>query len=194
MLLSVKPELTRVKSTPVKVRVVEETPPLIEPEVKKPPPKKEPEPPSSRKAPKSAEPPPPPVLGVSEAATSDKGTVAVPLGNTLMAEDKGIRLDKEPAPLTGDMSSPAELIKSSVAVPEYTEQALDASLEGTFVVEVYVDAKGGVTDADLKKPIGFGMDQRVLSVARSVKFVPRKNRYGQPEPGWTEIKFRLQIP
>ncbi len=197
-LLSGRDEGKTIKPKPVKVKVIEVPPePQAEKkeEAKPPPPKKEPKKtPSTKPRPLTNTPPPPPVLGVSKDATSETGTVAIPLGNTLMVEDQGIRLDQEPAALAGDLSAPAELIKESVKIPQYTDQALDASLEGTFVVDVYVDEAGIVKEADLKKKIGFGMDQRVIDAALAVKFKPRKNQYGRAEAGWTEIKFRLQIP
>ena len=86
------------------------------------------------------------------------------------------------------------MIRASVATPQYTDPALDAELEGTYAVDVYVDAAGAVTDAQLPKKIGYGMDERVLAAARKARFNPRKDRLGKAIAGWSEIKFRLEIP
>lgn len=136
-----------------------------------------------------------PVQGLTKDSVSDKGTMAAPVGNTLMIEDTGQRLNpNDVGALKGDLSAPASLIRSSVETPPYTEQALDASLEGTWIVDVYVDVSGKVTSAELRKKIGYGMDERVLKAAQSARFTPRKNKYGASEAGWAEIKFTLVIP
>jgi TonB family protein len=81
-----------------------------------------------------------------------------------------------------------------VVIPSYTDAALDAAFEGRVTVEVYVDESGAVVQAEPAKKIGYGMDERILQSALSAKFVPRKNRLGQPEPSWTKITFNLQVP
>lgn len=137
----------------------------------------------------------PPIQGVTKDSVSDKGTMAAPVGNTLMVEDTGKRMNPEDVgALKGDMSAPASLIRDSVNSPPYTEQALDASLEGSWVVDVYVDISGNVASAELRRKIGYGMDERVLTAARQARFSPRKNKYGASEAGWAEIKFTLVIP
>lgn len=134
-----------------------------------------------------------PVQGLTKDSMSDKGTMAAPIGNTLMKEDEGKRLDDVQA-LRGDMSAPARLIVETLARPPYTDQALDVALEGSFIVDVFVNLDGSVRDAELRKKIGFGMDERVLTAVRGAKFIPRKNKLGVSEEGWTELKFTLVIP
>jgi outer membrane biosynthesis protein TonB len=134
-----------------------------------------------------------PVQGLTKDSMSDKGTMAAPIGNTLMKEDEGKRLDEVQA-LRGDMSAPARLIVETLSRPPYTDQALDVALEGSFIVDVFVNLDGSVRDAELRKKIGYGMDERVLVAVRGAKFIPRKNRLGVSEEGWTELKFTLVIP
>jgi hypothetical protein len=55
-----------------------------------------------------------------------------------MVEDTGKRL-KDVEALRGDMSAPAKLISNTLKTPPYTDEALDAVLEGSFVVDVYVN-------------------------------------------------------
>ena len=197
-----KPEPLR----PVKVKIVEQKPELkIEPAPPPtpPPPKLKPKPKpkaqkvaSERKAPppKPNQPPPKPVQGLTADAMSPGGKVAMPLGNTLMTADTGERLKEAPQAFASDLSSEPELIRDSIIKPEYTQAAIEAGLEGSAIVEVLVADTGRVTDAEIKRRIGFGMDERIMESARGARFKPRKNRYGRPETSWTEIKFTLQLP
>ncbi|NDE14602.1 TonB family protein [bacterium] len=130
-----------------------------------------------------------------DAVTPDATGIAAPIGNTLMTEDEGKRIRPEDyRELAGDLSSDARLILGSVKVPAYTDAALEASLEGNFIVDVYVDESGNVLQCELRKRVGFGMDERLLDAARVAKFKPRKNKLGKAEAGWAEIKFSLVIP
>ncbi len=134
-----------------------------------------------------------PVQGLTKESMTEGGTMAAPLGNTLMAEDTGKRL-KEVDALKGDLSQPARLIPTSLIAPPYTDQALDAALEGSFIVDVFVNLDGTVRVAELRRKIGYGMDSRVIDAVKTSKFIPRKNRFGVSEEGWTELKFTLVIP
>jgi outer membrane biosynthesis protein TonB len=134
-----------------------------------------------------------PVQGLSKDSLTESGTMAAPVGNTLMTEDEGKRLPSVDA-LKGDMSAPAKLIASTLAPPPYSDEALDAMLEGSFIVDVFVNLDGTVLEAELRRKIGYGMDGRVLTAVRASKFIPRKNKIGVSEEGWTELKFTLVIP
>ncbi len=179
-------------AVPVKIRVAEPEvipPKPVEPKKKKPPKV------TPNEVRKDAVPDAPPIQGLTKDSVSDKGTMSAPVGNTTMLEDTGQRMKPDDVkPLQGDMSEPASLIRTSVQIPPYTEQALDASLEGTWIVDVYLDINGNVTSAELRKKIGYGMDDRVIAAAQVAKFKPRKNRLGTIEAGWAEIKFTLVIP
>ena len=201
--LSGKERLAAVKPQPVKIKIVEKKaePKIVE--VPKPPPKP-PEPPKPKPKQKTAAdrpkpldrslPPPKPVQGLTPEAMTKGGKVAVPLGNTLMTGDSGERPRVAPAPFDGDLSSDARLIADSIVKPEYTDAAVEANLNGPVVVEVQIDEAGRVVDASLRRKVGFGMDERILGSIRSARFIPRKDRYGKAEAGWTEIKFNLQLP
>jgi protein TonB len=184
------------KPQPIKIRVAES--PVKEPAPTPPKPLKKEPPPKPLPTPnEKASPEKPttetPVQGLTKDSLSATGTMAAPVGNTLMTEDKGQRLS-DVAALKGDQSAPAKLIVSSLAPPPYTDEALDAALEGSFIVDVFVNLDGSVREAELRKKIGYGMDPRVLSAVRSSRFTPRKNRFGVAEEGWTELKFTLVIP
>jgi protein TonB len=201
--LSVQARFAPAKPQPVKIRILEKKAEPKIAEVPKPPPKP-PAPPKPKPKQKTATdrpkpidrslPPPKPIQGLTADAMSKGGKVAVPLGNTLMTGDTGERPRVAPAAFDGDLTSDARLIGDSIVKPEYTDAAVEANLNGQVLVEVQVDEAGKVVDASLKRKVGFGMDERILGSIRSARFVPRKDRYGKAEAGWTEIKFNLQLP
>ena len=184
------------KLGPVKIRVAEVQPkvesalPPKPPKIKRPP---KPMPtPNSPPAP-SAAPNVAPVQGLNKDSLSTSGTMSAPTGNTLMIEDTGQRLKEDDA-LKGDQSAPAKLLAGTLTPPPYSDEALDAGVEGAFIVDVFVNLDGHVREAEIRKKIGYGMDERVLKSVRASKFQPRKNRLGLSEEGWTELKFTLVIP
>lgn len=137
---------------------------------------------------------PTPVQGLSSSSFSDKSSgLSAPMGNTLLTKDENIRT-KEIEALDEDLSSPAKLIRNTFEKPAYTDEALDAGIEGRFTIDVFVDALGNVLEAELRKPIGYGMDPLLLQAARIAKFEPRKNKLGRAIKGWHEIKVVLRLP
>jgi TonB family protein len=188
----------------VKLKINVEQPTIIPP---KPPPskprriKKKPKRrPTSHTKPKKARPKLakkiPPIQGLNKDSVSKEAEgIAAPVGNTMMTSDEGKRL--RPEQIEGydeDQSRDAILIRGSFAIPEYSLAALDAAIEGRYVVDVFVSKDGLVKDAELRKTIGYNMDQRILTAATSAKFEPRRNKYGGAIEGWAEIPFRLTIP
>jgi TonB family protein len=135
-------------------------------------------------------------LGLNPDSFSKDGSggFSAPLGNTTDTKDEGQRLSPEEVKgLAKDLSQDAQLVVSSFIRPPYTSEAEDAGLEGSFVIEVYVDANGQVAEAELPTKIGFGMDTRVLDAARKANFRPRKDPLGRAVPGWTQIRIRLTL-
>ena len=201
------PEVVRQDRTAVKMRVVEQPKPEKKPDPPKDPPKPPPKP-KEKKPPEKKltervkpqkDPPkeqPKPIMGLDPSALDPNGKgIAAPAGNTLMMPDDGKRAKPEDVQaFTGDLSSDARLLRDSLRKIEYTETAVDAALEGKYTVDVFVDEKGVVTSAELRKKIGHGMDEKVLEVARGARYAPRRTKTGVAESGWTEIQFVLQLP
>lgn len=184
-------------STPqvVKVRVVESTPQAIP---SPPPPKREPQAlpkkPEQREARGPIKPQAERVQGLTKESVSDQGTIAAPVGNSLMIEDKGKRLTPEEiANLKQDLSSPPLLIAASYVKPSYTEAAVAANLEGRYVVEVFIDENGAVKTAELKKKIGFGMDDKIIAATLKARFIAAKNEKGVPYAAWGEFTITLEL-
>jgi protein TonB len=198
----------RAEKKTVKVKIVAATPPPPTPTpVATPPPaptpKPTPPPPTPKPTPKprtQAKPKDPvpeatPVQGFSkDSLTSNEGSgPSVPVGNTLMVEDQGIRKD-DVKPFAGDLSRDPILKQASVVKPEYTDEAIDAGLQGSFRVDILLDEQGNVQDAQLQKPVGYGMDRRILDSVRNLKYEPRLDKFGKALGGWTVVEFSLQLP
>jgi protein TonB len=201
------------KHAPVQVRIVEAKkeepapvpPPAPTPAPTPPPPTPRPKntpPPKKKEAVSESKPQTPPqeqqkpIQGLDANSFDKSGNAkfSAPMGNTRMAPDTGERVNAQPGAITADLSAPPAVIKSTVPVPQYTEDAIDAAFEGVFEVDVYVDATGKVTSVELRKKVGYGMDARIEEAARAARFTPQKNRLGQPEAGWGSLTFNLVIP
>ncbi len=96
------------------------------------------------------------------------------------------------ADLHGDLSQRAR--RMSLIKPEYTEEALQAGLEGQFIADVYVDETGQVGEVALQKKVGYGMDAKLHTAAKSARYEPRKDAMGRPVGGWDRIVFQLVLP
>lgn len=193
------------KSEPVKVKIIEtkkeepkpEPPPPPPPKKEPPKPKPKPKQVASQQQPKQPPPkePPKPIQGLDANSMDPNGKgVAAPMGNTMMMEDTGERAKTPPPELQADLSADAALIRSTIVDPKYTDAALDANLQTTVLVDVFVDENGVVQEVELKKKVGYGMDERIIETMKNAKFTPRKNKLGRPEAGWTEVKWSLEIP
>ncbi len=78
--------------------------------------------------------------------------------------------------------------------PVYPEIAQEAGIEGTVVVQVFVDKKGRVKDTVILKGIpNTGLDEAAISASRKTRFRPAKQRE-RPVGVWISIpvNFRLK--
>lgn len=89
----------------------------------------------------------------------------------------------------GNVSAPIPIYKPE---PPYSEQARKAKYQGTVVLWIVVDAAGNVTDAQVVKPLGMGLDQNAITTVKTWKFKAAE-RNGSPVPVkvMVEVSFRL---
>jgi periplasmic protein TonB len=89
----------------------------------------------------------------------------------------------------GNVSAPIPIYKPE---PPYSEQARKAKYQGTVVLWIVVDGQGNVTDAQVVKPLGMGLDQNAVTTVKTWKFKPAE-RNGAPVPVkvMVEVSFRL---
>ncbi len=74
------------------------------------------------------------------------------------------------APLTGDEVVPA--LPEVFPDPPVSRSDLPAGVHGDVIVEVTIDAEGNVVETKLLQGIGFGIEQKVLSVLQRWHFRP----------------------
>ncbi len=195
-----EPIRIRIKESPKVVEAVAEVPePVVPPPPVAPPPPK-PKPKPKTKAKPEATPPakepskPSSGLSADSLAPAGQGKFTAPIGNTLAEPPPAERDFKAIVGDNSDRSRDALLIIQSVPKVEYTDEAIDAGFEGAVIVDVFVEANGQISSAEIRKAIGYGMDERIIAAAKKAKFNPRLNTQGIPERGWTEIQFNLIIP
>lgn len=219
--LSLQDHLPTKSKTPIKVAVkVTEKP---KPKPPEPPEPKKPEPPKPKPEPKKPKPKKPPrpkkpkskkkskkkttlkgsktpqkakriVQGLNPASVSDKGSgIAVPVGNTMLKADEGIRLrPEEVEALSEDLSQDASITCKNT--PPYTEAAEEEGLEGNYQFDVYVDAKGRATEAEPRRKIGYGMDKVVTKMLLSeCRYKPKYNAKGHAVATWATFTIRLTL-
>lgn len=80
--------------------------------------------------------------------------------------------------LAQDASRLPEL-RSQQPVP-YPQEALEAGLEATVLLELDISAEGEVLDARVVEPVGNGFDEAALRAARQFVFDPALDASGQP--------------
>ena len=181
--------------------------PRIEMELAKLPPPKLPEPPPPPPPPpklievpklvnRISTPPPPPQtrrVGVTEAATTEKGEVTVATGVTTDGViGTGTSMDRDlpppppapPAPPPPPPSSPPKVkVFPSFEVtklpkprhrvqPDVPAAFRDAQREALVVVEVVIDASGRVIDARVLRHAEYGLDDAALAAAKQTDFEP----------------------
>jgi protein TonB len=77
--------------------------------------------------------------------------------------------------------------------PSYTDEAREAKLQGTVMLEVLVRADGRASQIRITKGIGLGLDDRAVEAVRDWRFVPAHDRLRRPVPAWVMVEavFRL---
>jgi TonB family protein len=68
----------------------------------------------------------------------------------------------------------APVLASKVS-PQYPRQALDAGIEGTVVMELYIDAEGAVAHVHVISTPGYGLDEAAAAAARQFRFKPARS-------------------
>lgn len=189
-----------------------EAPPPPKPEPEPPAPKAKPPPPMEAKAkpPPKAEPPTPPPpneaapkpqapvpvkVGLSMSSTTATGAFAAAVGNTMYGETGAKAADPTTVkPLGGEPGGkyvpPHKLAKRpkvlKVPVLDYPPEAKKLEIEGTVVLLVTVDAKGGVSKVKVLKGLGHGLDEVAVKALTLARFEPGTDGEG---PVATDITY-----
>src|SRR5262249_35054456 len=77
-------------------------------------------------------------------------------------------------------------------IPAYTEEARRAQVEGVVKVSVVLNASGTVTDISVVRALGYGLDEKAVEVAKSLRFVPaQKDGHTVSVRVFLDFKFTL---
>jgi protein TonB len=74
-------------------------------------------------------------------------------------------------PIGGAISRP-QIIPGTKVEPRYTELARQAHLQGVVVLRAVIDERGNVIDIELRKRLGFGLDEEAVKAVSQWKFTP----------------------
>ena len=98
------------------------------------------------------------------------------------------RLDK-PSSVTTVSSKPIPLIP---IIPEYPNISKRTRIEGTVIVEAYVDKKGFVKETIVLKGIDVLLDEAAISAVKDTRFKPAK-QMGRPVAVWINIPLEFKL-
>jgi periplasmic protein TonB len=65
-------------------------------------------------------------------------------------------------------------------LPEYSDEARKAKLEGTITVQAVVTADGRAEDVSVLQGLGSGLDEKAVEVVKNWRFNPARDSKGQP--------------
>jgi len=127
-----------------------------------------------------------PVFGISMESTSSAGTgVAMPVGNTLQTKPTHAKVAAgEVKPLAAPVAA-YEVTKMPLPIGtcagKYTEEALQAGLEGTVILDFVVGEDGRVRDVKVVQGLAHGLTEAAVRAAKACRFTIGE-RDGKPVP------------
>jgi protein TonB len=76
--------------------------------------------------------------------------------------------------------------------PVYTETARRARVEGIVILEAVIDSRGTIDQVVVRKPLGFGLDQRAVEAVRQWRFLPARLN-GRPVAVYFTLTVRYDL-
>jgi TonB family protein len=78
--------------------------------------------------------------------------------------------------------------------PSYSDQARSAKVSGIVVLHMIVTAEGQTSNIQVKRSLGYGLDEQAIEAAENWRLEPAVGPEGKPVPVWTdfEVKFRIK--
>jgi TonB family protein len=114
---------------------------------------------------------------------------AAPAGDGAV-DDGGSTEGAAGASVARDVSPPEPL---GPATPEYPAAALAARLEGAVTLRLEIDDAGGVTAAEVTRPLGHGFDESARAAVLSLRFRPAL-RDGKPVRARISYRVLFRLP
>ncbi len=87
--------------------------------------------------------------------------------------------------------SPPQLLHEEEA--DYTEEAIEAGVEGGVILELELDDEGDVIDVTVIDGLGYGLDESAVEAAEQFEFQPAKVD-GEPIPVIIDFEVRFSMP
>ena len=72
-------------------------------------------------------------------------------------------------------------------------EAEDAGLEGRFTVDVWIEKTGEISEVEIPKKVGFGMDKIIINSLLGSTCKVKRNKKGEPKASWHSIQIELQL-
>jgi TonB family protein len=89
----------------------------------------------------------------------------------------------------GGVSAPRVLFKPQ---PEYSDDARKARAQGTVELLIIVNPDGTVDFQEVRKRLGYGLDQKAIDAVRKWRFEPGK-RDGKPVATWVQVEVNFAL-
>jgi periplasmic protein TonB len=77
--------------------------------------------------------------------------------------------------------------------PEYTQDALDAKLQGVVILSFVVGTDGVSSDIKLVRGLGKGLDEKAIECLKSWRFKPA-TLHGEPVPEKASVEMNFRLP
>jgi len=89
----------------------------------------------------------------------------------------------------GIFTAPVALFKPE---PAYSEEARKGKVQGTVVLVVEIDASGRPRNIRVRRPLGFGLEERAMDAVGRWRFRPAF-RNGKPVPCTAEVEVNFRL-
>jgi TonB family protein len=77
--------------------------------------------------------------------------------------------------------------------PSYTDQARSAKVSGIVVLHLIVTAEGYAWNIQVKRSLGYGLDEKAVEAVGTWQFEPAVDPNDQPVPVWTDVEVNFRI-
>ena len=77
--------------------------------------------------------------------------------------------------------------------PSYSDQARAAKVSGIVVLHLIVTAEGRAENIQVKRSLGYGLDEQAVEAAGNWRFQPAAGPDGKPVPVWIDIEVTFRI-
>jgi TonB family protein len=77
--------------------------------------------------------------------------------------------------------------------PSYSDQARSAKVSGIVVLHLIVTAEGYASNIQVKRSLGYGLDEKAVEAVRTWRFEPAVDLKDKPVLVWTDVEVNFRI-